>query len=166
MNCFARIPLWMLCIFSGGIQIGFEHAAAQPSKPGVAPLVGSAATDVAAGPPVKGTVTIEFRVEPRRVRAHVYHGKKLLGKTPFKIERDRDSGPIDVWVKAHGFISVNTRAYTFKDDKIIIQLTPDEEAHTLFGYKAPLVEEEVPVAGAQSNQTGEPSLGAPPVKSP
>ena len=110
-------------------------------------------------------VTIEFRVEPRWARAEVYHGKKRLGKTPLKVDRKWNSGPLDIWVKAGGFIPVNTRAYTFKDDKIIIQLTPDEDANTLFGYKAPLVpEDEVPVGG--SSETTEASPPAVPEATP
>ena len=131
------------------VSYGWMQGNAQEPKQGnpVAPVEGGA-TSPKTPLKVQSNVTIEFRVEPRWVKAHVYHGKKLLGKTPLKVDRKYNSGPIDVWVKAGGFIPVNTRAYTFKDDKIIVQLTPENEAHTLFGYKAPLVAEEETPSGS------------------
>lgn len=94
-----------------------------------------------APPPEKKTVTLAFTTVPR-VKARVYYGKKLLGTTPFSVEWPRDSGPVDVVVRAHGFLRVNTRAYTFRDDNVSVTLTRPGSASRLLGYKAPIVEDE------------------------
>ena len=38
-------------------------------------------------------------------------------------------------LKRGGYLWVNTRANTFKDDKVIVKMTKKEEASTLFGYR-------------------------------
>ncbi len=90
-------------------------------------------------PPSSTTVKAEFRTEPRFVRAVVFHGKKKLGTTPFIHEFKRDSGPVDLVVKAPGYFTVNTRAYTFSDDLVIVKMTKKTEGSGLLGYKAPIV---------------------------
>lgn len=68
--------------------------------------------------------------------AVVYYGKKKLGKTPLTFTWPRDSGPLDLALKANGYFTVYTRAYTFRDEKFTVKMTPLSQAHTLFGYKA------------------------------
>lgn len=82
-------------------------------------------------------VTIEIRTSPR-IRARIYYGREFLGRAPLTLERKRDSGPLDLVVRAHGYLPVYTRAYTWTDDTFTVELTKEEEKHTLFGYKAPL----------------------------
>ena len=103
-------------------------------------LAGWAAAQDAGAPapapePEKTTVTIGFSTSPR-VKASVYHGRKRLGVTPFSFERPRDSGPLDVVVRAGGYYPVNTRAYGWQDEHISVKLTRVDEGHTLFGFKA------------------------------
>jgi hypothetical protein len=74
-------------------------------------------------------------------------------KKPLVIERPRDSGPMDVVIRAEGYLPVHTRAYTFNDAKIFVKLTKIEDKKTLFGYR-----EELPDAG--------PEAGVPPVTGP
>lgn len=102
----------------------------------------------AEAPPEKTTVKLTFVTRPR-AKARVYHGKKLLGTTPFSVEWPRDTGPVDVVVRAYGYLTVNTRAYTFRDDTVDIALTRPADASRLLGYKAPIVEEEEGAAGAE-----------------
>lgn len=83
------------------------------------------------------TVTLRINTQPR-VRAGVYWGKEKLGVTPLTLQRPRDSGPMDIKVVAGGYIAVNTRLYTFKDDDLVVTLTPASKANTLYGYKKPL----------------------------
>ncbi len=87
-------------------------------------------------PPRKpGHVLVQFLTVPSHARATVYHGRKKLGETPLYIQFPKNSGPRDVVLKRGGYLWVNTRANTFKDDKIIVKMTKNEEASTLFGYR-------------------------------
>ncbi len=92
--------------------------------------------DAGAKAPPKTTVQISVRSSPSG--ATVYHGRKNLGTTPLTVTRKRDSGPLDLVVRRGGYLAVNTRAYTFRDDTVSVQLTPTSKASTLFGYREPL----------------------------
>ena len=90
-------------------------------------------------------------------RAHRVHGPAVdqegdghLGQeelgviaphAPLIIQRPRDSGPLDVVVRADGCVPVQTRAYTFEDSKVAVQVTPNDQKNTLLGYR-----EEMPAA--------------------
>jgi hypothetical protein len=92
-------------------------------------------------------VKVIFQTVPPE-KAFVKWGKKTLGairgpKKPLIVERPRDSGPMDVVIRAQGFLPVHTRAYTFTDNRVNVKLTPLEEKKTLLGYR-----EELPDAGA------------------
>jgi hypothetical protein len=100
-------------------------------------------------------VNITLQTVPPR-KAVVKWGNKNLGMIPVPrplvVVRPRDSGPLDLVIRAIGFLPVHTRAYTFSDSRVAIKLTPLEEKNTLFGFRA-----EVPPEGAAS-----PDGGAPP----
>jgi hypothetical protein len=100
-------------------------------------------------------VHITLQTVPPR-KALVKWGNKNLGMIPaprpLVVVRPRDSGPLDLVIRAAGFLPVHTRAYTFSDSRVAIKLTPAAEKNTLFGYRA-----EIPPEGAAS-----PDAGAPP----
>jgi len=112
----------------------------QPSTPSAPSDAGIAAP---APPPIAEatTATIVFATTPPAT-ATVVWGRKLLGKItparPLVIVRPRDSGPLDVMVRAEGFLAVQTRAHTFTDSRVVVKLTPPENKSELFGYRAPL----------------------------
>jgi len=86
-------------------------------------------------------------------KAKVSWGKKPIGlirgkNKPLILERPRDSGPMDLVVRADGYIPVHTRAYTFTDFKLYVKLTPLEEKKSLFGYREALPDAGAPEAGA------------------
>lgn len=115
-------------------------------KPGAAQTPPAAPQGDAESPNVKLT----FQTVPP-MKAEVWWGKKRLGlivdrRRPLIIERPRDSGPLDVTIKAEGFLPVHTRAYTFDDYRVSVKLTAVAEKHTLFGYRTP-----VPDAGAPAD---------------
>lgn len=87
------------------------------------------------------TAQIIFLVVPP-VEATVTWGKKRLGKImpgqPLTVVRPRDSGPLDVIVRANGFLPVHTRAHTFSDTKVFVKLTPHDQQQTLLGYRVPI----------------------------
>jgi hypothetical protein len=115
-----------------------ESGSAPPAEP---PLVPRAEAPVDAGAPLSPTVKLSFRTFPPR-RASVTWGSKRLGFTdrgkPLIVERMRDSGPLDVIVRADGFLPVHARAYTFNDANVDIKITPIDKMDTLYGYQQPL----------------------------
>src|SRR6185312_12602759 len=113
---------------------------------------------VAAPPPVNAlppaNVKIVFTINPSNKKAMVFWGKKRLGiiapHAPLVVQRPRDSGPLDVVVKSDGYLTVQTRAYTFADSKVAVKLTQVDQKNTLLGYR----EELPPDGGAPSNPDG------------
>jgi hypothetical protein len=108
-----------------------------------APPEAPAAVPPAAAKPQSPNVRIVFTVLPSTKKATVFWGKKKLGviaqHAPLIVQRPRDSGPLDVVVRADGCVPVQTRAYTFEDSKVAVKVTPNEEKNTLLGYR-----EEIP----------------------
>mgnify|MGYP003706185551 CR=1 FL=1 len=80
------------------------------------------------------TVELNLKTSPR-VRASVYHGKELLGKTPLRLVWPKDTGALDLKLKAGGYLTVNTRLYTYRNDRATVKMFKIDEAHKLFGYK-------------------------------
>jgi hypothetical protein len=90
-------------------------------------------------PTVKSdTVHITIQTVPPR-KAQVKWGRKSLGLIPapraLVVERPRDSGPLDLAIRASGFLPVHTRAYTFTDSRVAVKLTSPSEKSKLFGYR-------------------------------
>jgi hypothetical protein len=86
-------------------------------------------------PAPPATVRVSIRSTPR---ASVTWGRKSLGTTPLALERPRDSGPMDLVLTASGYLPIHTRAYTFRNDGVSVQLTPIDKKDTLLGArKAP-----------------------------
>jgi hypothetical protein len=111
---------------------------ALPVEPPLAPNAGAI---VDAGAPLSPNVKVTFRTFPPR-RASVMWGAKRLGfidrGKPLVVERVRDSGPLDVIVRAEGFIPVHARAFTFDDAVVDVKITPVDKKDTIYGYQQPL----------------------------
>jgi hypothetical protein len=130
-------------------------ATAQPPDPPPAedepPPAGAAGTVAPAGAARAdaGTpspnVRIVVKTYPPR-RASVMWGNQRLGfadrGNPLVIERPRDSGPLDLVIRAPGFVPVHTRAYTFDDMVVDVRITPNDKKDTLYGYRQPLPPED------------------------
>jgi len=130
--------------------------AARAQEPEAAPPAAPGATAPAAPKAPSKNVRIVFTVLPSAKKATVFWGKKKLGAiaphAPLIVQRPRDSGPLDVIVRADGCVPVQTRAYTFEDSKVAVKVTPNEEKNTLLGYR-----EEMPAGDggmAASNPDG------------
>jgi hypothetical protein len=107
------------------------------------------AADVAAAPASDPTkATIIFQTFPP-AHATVHWGNTRLGRIkpqrPLVVVRPRDSGPLDVVIRAPGFLPVQTRAHTFGDTRLSVKLTRVDQKATLFGYRAPLDDAGVPL---------------------
>jgi len=125
-----------------------------PTPPGPGPDP-SAVTPAA--PPSK--IKIVIRSTPRTA---VSWGRKQLGVTPVTLERPRDSGPVDLVLRASGYFPLHTRAYTVKNDVIGVRLTKVTDRMTLFGAK-----QEIPPDDAPGDATLDPNKAlAPPAPTP
>jgi hypothetical protein len=132
-------------------QTADSGAAGSADSAATAPVVPAASTG-----PISTTVEIVFTTYPA-THAVVAWGKTILGRIkphePLVVVRPRDSGPLDVIVRAAGFMPVHTRAHTFADSKIGVKLTRPDQKSTLFGYRAPI-------------DAGPPDAGQPPATPP
>jgi hypothetical protein len=130
--------------------------AAAPPLPGAAAAPPPPGAAAAPSPNVKITII----TVPSQKGVQVLWGKKRLGVVaphqPLILQRPRDSGPLDLLIKCDGFVTVQTRAYTFADTKLAVKLTPVDQKNTLLGYR-----EEVPVT-PDAGAPGAPPPSAPP----
>ena len=144
-----RVALGVV-LFAAIAGVGLAvHGASQAPAP--------AAPD--AGAPLSSNVKVVFQTIPPE-KARVMWGKKPIGlikgkNKPLIIERPRDSGPIDVVVRADGYLPVHSRAYTFTDFKLYVKLTKLEEKKSLFGYREALPDAGAPEAGAPAAAPGD-----------
>ena len=80
------------------------------------------------------TVEITLKTKPK-VKAVVYHGKEKLGTTPLRLTWPKDTGSLDIKLKAKGYLTVNSRLYTHRNDRVTVKMFKTDQAHLLFGYK-------------------------------
>lgn len=107
----------------------------EPDAPADAGAEKAAAAEAALEIPAEkppANVRISIRSSPR---ASVVWGRKTLGTTPLSIERPRESGPMDLVLYAKGFLAVHTRAYTFRNDSLAVDMTPISKRETVLGFK-------------------------------
>ena len=130
---------------SGVFLCGWDFIEAAEPAAALAPDGG--APPAAAPRPMSDKVRITFTVVPSQVKAMVYWGRRRLGmiapRQPLVVERPRDSGPLDVIVRAQGYLPVQTRAYTFADSKVGVKMWTPDQKKSLLGYR-----EAPPDAGA------------------
>jgi hypothetical protein len=101
-----------------------------------APAVAVAPAAAAAQKPKPAKIKLTIRSLPPK--ALVSWGKKKLGETPVIIDRPRQSGPMDLVVRADGYFTVHTRAYTFHNEVLYVKLTKLADKMSLFGAKQEL----------------------------
>ena len=132
------------------LPLAMVAAADEPDAPAAPPAGAAPAAPKPQGPNVR----IVFTVVPNTLKATVNWGKKKLGligpHAPLIVTRPRDSGPLDVVVRADGYVPVQTRAYTFEDSKVAVKLTRNDQKNTLLGYR----EEMPPDGGIASSPDG------------
>jgi hypothetical protein len=91
--------------------------------------------------PYSETVTLRLTVTPQVKALVMWGGKQVAklapGSMDAEIVRPRGSGPVDLEIKAEGFMPHHTRLYTDRNDKVGARLFRPEEAPGLFGYKRP-----------------------------
>jgi hypothetical protein len=94
-----------------------------------------AKADAPAAP--RSEVKLILRVVP--ADAEVWWGAKRLGIAkrgePFEIVRPRHSGPVDLLLRASGFLPYHTRLFSDREEKLTVDLVRPDEARSLNGWK-------------------------------
>ncbi|HSZ81076.1 MAG TPA: hypothetical protein VLA14_02285 [Polyangia bacterium] len=85
--------------------------------------------------PTSETVTIKLVADPAR-KARVFWGRKDLGFAPLELQRPRGTGPLDLVVVTPGALTLHTRVFTDRDDKLALRFYAATDAPTLLGYHA------------------------------
>jgi len=117
------------------VSYRFRTAAAILLVASIGTLVDVAAKKKPTLPKVTGpAVRITVQAEPR-VRAEVWWGRILIGTTPLVFERPYDSGPMDLVLRASGYLTVRTRAHPFSNDRLFVRMTRVADRHTVFGFR-------------------------------
>ncbi|MBC8134197.1 MAG: hypothetical protein H7X95_14540 [Deltaproteobacteria bacterium] len=135
----AALGIAALIAAVAGAQTPNSDGSAPP--PAGVPTAGSPAAPSNSTAPSSPNVRIVFKVIPPN-RATVTWGKKKLGlikpRAPLIIQRPRDSGPLDVIVRADNCLPVHTRVHTFTDSTLAVRVTPVDKKNTLYGYREDL----------------------------
>jgi hypothetical protein len=115
------------------------HAPQPATAPQRTDVATQAADDLVVEPPESNptseTVSIKLVADPAR-KARVFWGRKDLGLAPLELKRPRGSGPVDLVVVAPGALTLHTRAYTDRDDKLALRLYAERDGPGLLGYHA------------------------------
>jgi hypothetical protein len=90
--------------------------------------------------PTSETVTLILNISPP-CKAVVMWGAKQISKvTPDKpvveLQRPRSSGPLDLEIRAEGFLVHHTRLHSDRNDKVNVRLVREADAPSLFGYRS------------------------------
>ena len=90
--------------------------------------------------PTSENVTLTLHITPP-VKAVVMWGAKQMAKvTPDKpnveLQRPRASGPLDLEIRAEGFLPHHTRLHSDRNDKVNVHLVRAADAPSLFGYRS------------------------------
>jgi hypothetical protein len=118
--------LLLFCLAAGGCR---ANAAPAPEL----------ASETPEADPRSAQVLLKLSVTP--VEADVYWGGKKLGvagKQPLELRRPRSSGPLDLVIRAEGYLPYHTRLFTDRDDRLTVRLWRPDEATGLLGWKPPL----------------------------
>jgi hypothetical protein len=103
------------------------------ARPSVAP---SLRPEISGGDPRSENVKLKLWVLP--VTAEVVWGARKLGtagREPLELERPRNSGPLDIVVRAPGYLPFHTRLLTDRNDTLTVRLIAPAAAPGLLGYK-------------------------------
>jgi hypothetical protein len=89
--------------------------------------------------PRSEAVKVKVIVTPA-ARGTVHWGRKKLadlqpGRMTVEAERPRDSGPLDLVIRADGFLPHHVRVFTDRDDKLSVHLVRPDQATSLLGYR-------------------------------
>jgi hypothetical protein len=112
----------------------------EPERDSAAPDLSPLLSPLAAEPPDRdprsARVRLKLFVQP--VEAEVFWGRKRLGvagRKPLELERPRGSGPVELLVRAPGYLPFHTRLLGDRDDTLTIRLVTADQARGLWGFR-------------------------------
>lgn len=80
-------------------------------------------------------VRLRLEVVPKSARAQVFWGRKNLGQAPLDLQWPRRSGPLEIVVRAEGYLDFHTRLFTDRDDRWVVRMVTPAERSSLLGYR-------------------------------
>ncbi len=112
-----------------------EAPVARPPAAAPSPADEALVAEAPEANPTSDTVTIKLVADPQR-KARVFWGRKDLGLAPLELQRPRGSGPLDLIVVTPGMLTLHTRVFTDRDDKLALHLYGEGDGPTILGYRA------------------------------
>ena len=90
--------------------------------------------------PLSETVTLTLSISPP-VKATVMWGSKQLARVApdnptVELQRPRNTGPLDLDIRAEGFLPHHTRLHSDRNDKVSVRLVRPADAPGLLGYRS------------------------------
>ena len=90
--------------------------------------------------PLSETVTLTLSISPP-VKAVVMWGSKQLARIApdnptVQLQRPRNTGPLDLEIRAEGFLPHHTRLYSDRNDKVTVRLVRPADASSLLGFRS------------------------------
>jgi hypothetical protein len=90
--------------------------------------------------PNSETVTLILNITPPAKAVVMWGAKQMAKVTPDKpvveLQRPRSSGPLDLEIRAEGFLTHHTRLHSDRNDKVNVRLVREADAPGLFGYRS------------------------------
>jgi len=137
----AALPLVATLTLVGGLVLAQKRVAARPPLPPAVQIDTTTGTVMDAGLDASTNATLVFTTAPF-VAAVVTSGKNPLGTIrpgrPLVVVRPRDSGPLDVVVRAAGYVLAKIRVPTSSDAHVMVKLTPLDKNDGGLGHRVPL----------------------------
>jgi hypothetical protein len=106
------------------------------AAPDLSPMLAPLAAEAPERDPHSARVRLKLFVQP--VEAEVFWGRKRLGvagRKALELERPRGGGPVDVVVRAPGYLPFHTRLLGDRDDTLTIRLVTADQARGLWGFR-------------------------------
>ena len=90
--------------------------------------------------PLSETVTLTLSISPP-VKAVVMWGSKQVTRISpdhltVELQRPRNTGPLDLEIRAEGFLPHHTRLYSDRNDKVTVRLVRPADASSLLGFRS------------------------------
>lgn len=112
----------------------------EPASARRAPAEEELQTEEREANPTSETVTLILNISPPAKGVVMWGAKQMAKLTPDKpsieLQRPRASGPVDLEIRAEGFLTHHTRLHSDRNDKVNVRLVRVADAPSLFGYRS------------------------------
>ena len=90
--------------------------------------------------PLSETVTLTLSINPPGKAVVMWGSKQVARIAPDKptveLQRPRNTGPLDLEIRADGFLPHHTRLYSDRNDKVSVHLVRPADASSLLGFRS------------------------------